>query len=129
MIIRYLFIFLSLGLEAAFGLPLFTVEMMHDFLRRGHLLQRFLYLLLFAFLLAIFYHLGFATTVWLWGLLLIGRYFISNKLGVTMSRLLTMVVFYLYIFYQAELVLNWAWLPHVIIFLFYLYKKNFRAYV
>lgn len=110
-------------------MPLFAVEMTHGLLQRGDLLQRFLHLLFFAFLLAIFYHLGFAATLWMWGFLLIAQYFLSNKFGVVASRLLVMTVFYIYVFYQAELVMNWAWLLHAVVFVFCLYKKNFKAYV
>ncbi len=116
---------LILGLESSFGLPLFFLYLSYSFIHKYS--EKYLLLSVFvtSFLLAIFYSLSWPILA----ALLLFCFFIHKKIKEKIVwQLILFVLINAVIFILAELRFNYFYLFHLPVFMFYLYKANFKKY-
>ncbi len=114
-----------LSLEATVGLPIFFIYLAYSFLSRRHKNTILWYLFLLSLLLTVFYSISWSIT----SLLLLVFHFSNQELlAKPFLRLLILFLLNFLIFILANLHLNYFYLIHLPLFLFYFYKANFRNY-
>lgn len=126
MIINVLLLSVLLSLEATVGLPVFFIYLAHKLISRRRTQELVFGLFIMAFFLAIFYSLSWPLMV----LLLFIFHLVWEKLPANkfFGKLFSFVLLNLAIFILGRLQLNYFYLIHVLLFVLYFYKANFKHY-
>ena len=124
MIINIFFILVVLSLESTVALPIFSLYLFYNLIKRRS--EKFILSSLFiaSFFLAIFYSLSWPVL----SLLLLIFHLIDQKFNLVLLRFFLFIVFNLLIFQMAKLQLNYFYLVQLPAFLIYFYKANFKKY-
>lgn len=125
MLIQLLFLLFILGLEASFGLPVFFLYLSYKLVNRRKINFILFFIFFTSFFLAIFYSISWPVLAFLFLIFLFFHQKLSEK---PVLQSILFLLLNLIIFNMANLQLNYFYLFHLTVFVFYFYKANFKKY-
>lgn len=126
MILNIILLLIILSLESTIGLPVFFIFLSYKLISHRQERLQIVALFMMALLLAIFYSLSWS----LLSLLIFVFHLVWQRSNVNqpLLKLFGFLLLNLFIFFLANLQLNYFYLMHLPVFIIYFYKTSFKKY-